>query len=237
MPVARLRARGETPAQTAPQHSVRHRRRRGHRRHQDVPRHLRSQHATPSPGGSSPSSVLVRANDDTVAVFLEHQAGRHPPPLVGRRRGHRAPVAQAGAARAQAARRRRRAAARARRARRDGPRLLQAPRRRLAARSIARRSGSPSSSSCSAPPPPRAPIAEVMQTGHVGAEYVEYVLRHKRGLVPSRAPFASATTELDAISPARARPVHLRPAPPNAHDARSRARRLPTTGTERDPRS
>ena len=27
-------------------------------------------------------------------------------------------------------------------------------------------------------------IDEVMKTGHVGAEYVEYVLRHKRGLVP-----------------------------------------------------
>ena len=44
-------------------------------------------------------------------------------------------------------------------------------------------------------------IAEVMQTGHVGAEYVEYVLRHKRGLVPAaRLPCASATTQLDAIS-------------------------------------
>jgi transposase len=42
-------------------------------------------------------------------------------------------------------------------------------------------------------------IAEVMQTGHVGAEYVEYVLRHKRGLQPSRAPLRLGNDELDRI--------------------------------------
>ena len=43
-------------------------------------------------------------------------------------------------------------------------------------------------------------IREVMQTGHVGAEYVEYVMRHKRGLVPQPAPLRLGNEELDAIS-------------------------------------
>jgi transposase len=43
-------------------------------------------------------------------------------------------------------------------------------------------------------------VAEVMQTGHVGAEYVEYVLRHKRGLVPSPPPLRLGNDELDQIS-------------------------------------
>ena len=43
-------------------------------------------------------------------------------------------------------------------------------------------------------------IREVMQTGHVGAEYVEYVMRHKRGLVPQPAPLRLGNDELDAIS-------------------------------------
>ena len=43
-------------------------------------------------------------------------------------------------------------------------------------------------------------IREVMQTGHVGAEYVEYVLRHRRGLVPQPAPLRLGVAELDAIS-------------------------------------
>ena len=42
-------------------------------------------------------------------------------------------------------------------------------------------------------------ITEVMQTGHVGAEYVEYVLRHKRGLTPQPAPLLLGNEELDAI--------------------------------------
>ena len=46
-------------------------------------------------------------------------------------------------------------------------------------------------------------IAEVMQTGHVGAEYVEYVMRHKRGLVPHAAPLRLGNDELDAIALAR----------------------------------
>lgn len=48
--------------------------------------------------------------------------------------------------------------------------------------------------------PSREAIAEVMQTGHVGAEYVEYVLRHKKGLVPSPAPLRLGDPELDAIA-------------------------------------
>jgi transposase len=43
-------------------------------------------------------------------------------------------------------------------------------------------------------------ITEVMQTGHVGAEYVEYVLRHKRGLVPDPRPLRLGNEELDGIS-------------------------------------
>ena len=39
-----------------------------------------------------------------------------------------------------------------------------------------------------------------MQTGHVGAEYVEYVMRHKRGLVPQAPPLRLGEPELDAIS-------------------------------------
>lgn len=47
--------------------------------------------------------------------------------------------------------------------------------------------------------PTASAVTEVMQTGHVGAEYVEYVLRHKRGLVPQPAPLLLGNAELDAI--------------------------------------
>ena len=43
-------------------------------------------------------------------------------------------------------------------------------------------------------------MEEVMQTGHVGAEYVEYVLRHKRGLSPSKKPLHLGNPELDALN-------------------------------------
>jgi hypothetical protein len=43
-------------------------------------------------------------------------------------------------------------------------------------------------------------MAEVMTTGHVGAEYVEYVLRHKRKLVPAPAPLHLGDPELDALN-------------------------------------
>ena len=43
-------------------------------------------------------------------------------------------------------------------------------------------------------------MREVMRTGHVGAEYVDYVMRHKRGLVPHPAPLRLGNDELDAIS-------------------------------------
>jgi len=45
----------------------------------------------------------------------------------------------------------------------------------------------------------RSAIDEVMATGHVGAEYVEYVLRHKRGLQPSAPPIRLGNPELDNI--------------------------------------
>lgn len=43
-------------------------------------------------------------------------------------------------------------------------------------------------------------MQEVMTTGHVGAEYIEYVLRHKRGLVPAPAPLRLGDPELDALN-------------------------------------
>jgi hypothetical protein len=43
-------------------------------------------------------------------------------------------------------------------------------------------------------------VDEVMKTGHVGAEYVEYVLRHKRGLSPAANPLYLGDPALDSIS-------------------------------------
>ncbi len=44
-----------------------------------------------------------------------------------------------------------------------------------------------------------AAVEEVMQTGHVGAEYVEYVLRHKRRLTPIVTPLRLGKPELDNL--------------------------------------
>jgi transposase len=46
----------------------------------------------------------------------------------------------------------------------------------------------------------REAVAEVMATGHVGAEYVEYVLRHKKRLTPAPAPLRLGDPVLDALS-------------------------------------
>lgn len=46
----------------------------------------------------------------------------------------------------------------------------------------------------------RTAMAEVMATGHVGAEYIEYVLRHKKGLTPSAALLRLGDPVLDALS-------------------------------------
>jgi transposase len=43
-------------------------------------------------------------------------------------------------------------------------------------------------------------IEEVMRTGHVGAEYVEYVMRHKRRLVAAPAPLRLGNPVLDAMT-------------------------------------
>jgi hypothetical protein len=43
-------------------------------------------------------------------------------------------------------------------------------------------------------------MTEVIRTGHVGAEYVEYVLRHKKGLTPSAPPLKLGRPELDELS-------------------------------------
>ncbi|MHB8876631.1 MAG: IS21 family transposase [Myxococcaceae bacterium] len=48
-------------------------------------------------------------------------------------------------------------------------------------------------------PPTRAAMDEVMATGHVGAEYVEYVLRYKKGLSPGPAPLRLGNEALDGI--------------------------------------
>ncbi len=42
-------------------------------------------------------------------------------------------------------------------------------------------------------------MAEVMRTGHVGAEYVEYVLRHKRKLRPQGVAVHLNRPELDGL--------------------------------------
>lgn len=43
-------------------------------------------------------------------------------------------------------------------------------------------------------------MAEVMRTGHVGVEYVEYVLRHKRNLEPAFTPLELGNPALDTIT-------------------------------------
>ena len=43
-------------------------------------------------------------------------------------------------------------------------------------------------------------MADVMAQGHVGADYVEYHLRHKRGLSPGAAPLKLGQPELDDAS-------------------------------------
>ena len=43
-------------------------------------------------------------------------------------------------------------------------------------------------------------MAEVMRTGHVGVEYVEYVLRHKRKLEPAFTPLELGNPALDSIT-------------------------------------
>src|SRR5512140_3998588 len=45
-----------------------------------------------------------------------------------------------------------------------------------------------------------AAVNEVMATGHVGAEYVEFVMRHKKGLKPAPAPLRLGDPELDSIA-------------------------------------
>lgn len=47
--------------------------------------------------------------------------------------------------------------------------------------------------------PTREALSEVMATGHVGAEYVEYILRHKKGLSCGPAPLRLGNEELDGI--------------------------------------
>jgi hypothetical protein len=43
-------------------------------------------------------------------------------------------------------------------------------------------------------------MSEVMASGHVGADYVEYVLRQKKGLVPRAPPLRLGRPELDEAS-------------------------------------
>ena len=39
-----------------------------------------------------------------------------------------------------------------------------------------------------------------MSTGHVGAEYVEFVMRHKKGLKPAPSPLRLGDPELDSLA-------------------------------------
>jgi hypothetical protein len=43
-------------------------------------------------------------------------------------------------------------------------------------------------------------MAEVQRSGHVGVEFVEYVLRHKRRLVPAYTPLQLGNPALDSIT-------------------------------------
>lgn len=45
----------------------------------------------------------------------------------------------------------------------------------------------------------REAIDEVMRSGHVGAEYVEYVLRHRRRLAPQPPPVRLGRPDLDGL--------------------------------------
>lgn len=45
----------------------------------------------------------------------------------------------------------------------------------------------------------RSAMGEVMRSGHVGAEYVEYVLRHRRNLAPMPPPLRLGRPDLDAL--------------------------------------
>ena len=47
--------------------------------------------------------------------------------------------------------------------------------------------------------PTRDAMTEVMATGHVGAEYVEYVLRYKKGLTPTHTPLRLGSEAFDGI--------------------------------------
>lgn len=78
----------------------------------------------------------------------------------------------------------------------------------------------------------RAAMAEVMAAGHVGAEYVEYVLRHKKGLTPSAAPLRLGDPVLDALAlrePDLARYDQLVPSP------MTRDPGAPPPGADEDP--
>lgn len=45
-----------------------------------------------------------------------------------------------------------------------------------------------------------AAMSDVMATGHVGAEYVEYVMRHRKGLRPAAAPLRLGRPDLDGLA-------------------------------------
>ena len=216
-------------AQAAVRHAVQHRRRRGPGRHQDVSRPLRSQQVLGSmearqpagdrsrqrrrrsPSSSAPSrSRSIRARGASARTSSTPRTRRRcsstslaPPPARCRPRSRHSP-----------------------RPERTYFKLLAAGSRSIH-REIVRLTflvelfGAAATASA---------IAEVMQTGHVGAEYVEYVLRHKRGLVPASPSPSSRQRRARRHLAARARPVHLRPTRPRDDDARSGLRHRPTTG-------
>lgn len=69
-------------------------------------------------------------------------------------------------------------------------------------------------------------ISDVMRTGHVGAEYVEYVLRHQKGLSPAAPPLRLGRPELDEL--------HLPSPDLSAYDARFPPRKTLNPGEPPD---
>jgi transposase len=141
-------------------------------------------------------SVVIRANEDTISIFLgPKQVAVHPRswgtggdfehPSHRRKFGNVEPSDPAGFARARFS-----AAgehyfkaltAGSRSLRREGIRLI----------FLAELFGTAEVESA---------MTEVMRTGHVGVEYVEYVLRHKRKLVPEFTPLELGNPALDQIA-------------------------------------
>ena len=146
-------------------------------------------------------SVLVRANDDHGRNLPRAQAGGPAPALLGHRRGHRAPGAHDDGVLARKPRAAGRHAAPGLAGLGDvGLALFQGLRRREPLDPARDHPAHPARRALRRPAPPPRAMHEVMATGHVGAEYVEYVLRHRGGSAPLRHRCASADADLDGLA-------------------------------------